>query len=106
MNRSLVLAEWKGAKAALQFQGISADSHAGVKRLFGQYLAKSGLIEAEWGGMLGQSSDVRLTADYDVETDFDEADAQEAYDRSKAFLYRIQAFLLAHGFTSEEVSIE
>lgn len=54
------------AKAALQLQGIAAESHAAVKRLFGLHLVQTSLIEADWGSVAGESLDLRLTADYDV----------------------------------------
>jgi uncharacterized protein (UPF0332 family) len=73
MNRPVVLAEWKralechAAKAALHVQGIDADSHAAVKRLFGLHLVQPGRIEPKWGTYLGESSEARLMAEYDVQ---------------------------------------
>ena len=94
------------AKAALQLEGIAAESHAAVKRLFGLHLIKTGLIEAEWGTFAGESLDLRLTADYDVETSFSDVDAGEECDRAKAFLTRMWGLLLARGFTVEELRAE
>lgn len=91
------------AKAALQLQGIAAESHGAVKRLFGLHLVQSGLVEAKWGTFPGESLDLRLTADYDVETSFSDEDAREAFDRAKAFLVRIRDLLLANGLTPEEL---
>jgi uncharacterized protein (UPF0332 family) len=91
------------AKAALQLRDVTAESHAAVKRLFGQHLVQPGLVEAEWGAMLGQSSDMRIIADYDVERPFTEVDAREACDRAEAFLDRMRTLLLAGGLTSEEI---
>lgn len=94
------------AKAALQLQGIAAESHAAVKRLFGLHLVQTGLIEAEWGSVAGESLDLQLTADYDIETRFSEVDALEECDQARAFLGRIRALLLASGFTQEELRTE
>jgi uncharacterized protein len=91
------------AKAALQLQNVAAESHAAVKRLFGQYLVRPGLIEAEWSAILGQSLDLRIISDYDVERPFSAVDAREACDRAEAFLARIRTLLLAGGLTSEEL---
>ena len=91
------------AKAALQLQKITAESHAAVKRLFGLHLIQIGLVEPEWGTFAGESLDLRLTADYDVETPFSEEDACEECERATAFLNRIREFLLAGGFSSEEL---
>ena len=42
------------AKASLQFHGITAESHPGVRRMFGQHLVKTGLVEPEWASALGR----------------------------------------------------
>jgi len=94
------------SKAALQVHGISAESHAAVKRLFGLHLLRTGEIEAEWGTFAGESLDGRLTADYDVETSFSEEDAREEYDHATAFLTRIRQFLEASGVPQEELRAE
>lgn len=94
------------AKAALQLQDLAAESHAAVKRLFGLHLVQSGLVEAEWGTFLGESYDVRLMADYDVETHLSETDAEEARDRASAFLVRTRDLLYTRGLTSEELRTE
>jgi uncharacterized protein (UPF0332 family) len=94
------------AKAALQLQGIAAESHAVVKRLFGLYLVQTGLIEADWGSFAGESLDLRLTADYDVETQFADIDAREECDRARAFLTRVRELLLANGLMPEELRTE
>jgi len=94
------------AKAALQLRDIAAESHAAVKRLFGLHLVQTGLVEAEWGAYIGIGLDARLTADYDAETSFSDADAQDECDRAKTFLKRIGDLLLTNGFTAEELRIE
>ena len=81
------------AKAALQLHGVTAESHAGVKRMFGQHLVKSGLVEPEWASALGDSADERVASDYDAKLHFDEQDAREACDRANAFLDRIRPVL-------------
>jgi len=94
------------AKAALYLRGISAESHAAVKRLFGLHLVKTGLVEAKWGSFAGESLDLRLAADYDVETPFSEADARDDCERARSFLVRIRALLLANGLSPEELQTE
>jgi uncharacterized protein (UPF0332 family) len=90
------------AKAALQLHNVSAESHAAVRRLFGQHLVRTGLLEAEWGAAVGQSADLRVISDYDVIRSFDDADAREACDRADAFLARIRT-LLASSIPPEEL---
>ncbi|HSB78202.1 MAG TPA: HEPN domain-containing protein [Candidatus Methylomirabilis sp.] len=91
------------AKAALQLQEVAAESHSAVKRLFGLHLIQAGLVEVEWGSFPGESMDVRLTADYDVETPFSEEDARDECDRAAAFIGRIRKLLIASGITEEDL---
>lgn len=91
------------AKAVLQAQDVSAESHAAVKRLFGLHVVQAGLVETEWGTYLGESSEARLTAYYDVETQLSKEDADEETERTKAFLARMRTLLLARGLTGEEL---
>ena len=81
------------AKAALQLYSISAESHSAVRRLFGLHLVNPGLIESQWGREIGDSVDLRISADYDVMMKFDESDARDACERAQAFLDRIRALL-------------
>ena len=81
------------AKAALHLYGISAESHSAARRLFGLHLVNPGLIESQWGREIGDSADLRISADYDTMMKFDEADARESCERAQAFLDRIQVLL-------------
>ena len=63
------------ARSSLQLYDVTAESHAGVRRMFGQHLVRPGLVEPEWGVAIGDSADERIVSDYDVATTFDEADA-------------------------------
>jgi uncharacterized protein (UPF0332 family) len=96
MNRPIVLVEWKRA----------TESHAAVKRLFGLHVIQTEQIEAEWGSFAGESLDLRLTADYDVETSFSDMDADEECNRASAFIMRIRSLLLLRGLTPEELRSE
>ena len=94
------------AKAVLQTQGISAASHADVKRLFGLHVVQTKLVEPEWGTYIGESSESRLMADYDVEIELSESEAQEECHRSRAFLRRIRKILIGREITEEERKTE
>ena len=94
------------ARGALQVRDIAAESHAAVKRLFGLHLVKACVVEPEWGSIPGESLDLRLTADYDVETQFCDTHAREQCDRARSFLVRIRKLLLSAGLTAEEVRAE
>jgi uncharacterized protein (UPF0332 family)/predicted nucleotidyltransferase len=81
------------AKAALQFYGVSTESHSGVHRMFALHLIRPGIVEPEWGDDIRQSADRRLLSNYDVTTTFDETDARESCERAQAFLDRIRILL-------------
>ena len=61
------------AKASLQLHGITAESHTGVKAMFGLHIVRAGLVEPEWAAAIADSADERTVSDYDAETQFDEA---------------------------------
>ena len=63
------------AKAALAVHDIFAESHSAVRRLFGQHLILTGVIERESSKQLGGSLDDRLAADYDAATFFTQTEA-------------------------------
>lgn len=76
------------AKAALQINDVNATTHQGVRRQFGQHLIRPGLIENEWSSVLSEGLDERLSADYDAEVVFDQAQAQREVKQARRFLER------------------
>ena len=93
-------------KAALHVRDVTAESHAAVRRMFSHHLVRTGDIEPEWSAYLAEGLDDRLAADYDATHPFSGRDARTECDRSRAFLARIQEFLLASGLTREELRTE
>ena len=89
------------AKALLELQDITAESHEGVRNLFGYNVVISGLVERHWGGEIRELNDLRMTADYNVAVTFTETDGHAAYERSQAFLNRMQP-ILADSIQSQE----
>ena len=81
------------AKALLELHDVTARTHASVKNLFGQHIVSAGLVEGGWGREIGQLSDLRRVADYNVEAVFTEPDGRSAYERAQAFLNRIRPIL-------------
>ena len=81
------------ARAVLQFHGVTAESHTGVRRKFGLHIVRTGLVEREWAAALADSADERIVSDYDAETELDEPDARDACERADAFLNRIRPLL-------------
>ena len=81
------------AKALLELQDITAESHEGVRNLFGYNVVISGLVERHWGGEIRELSELRMIADYNVEAVFTEPDGRSAYERAEAFLDRMRPIL-------------
>ena len=94
------------AKAALSVHDIVAESHSAVRGLFGKHLIRTGAIEREWSKQLGSSLDDRLAADYDSATFYSTAEARRECVRARAFVGRIQQYLIAYGFTADDLTTE
>ncbi|HEV3263729.1 MAG TPA: HEPN domain-containing protein [Gemmataceae bacterium] len=91
------------AKAALQVRDVGAETHAGVRRMFGLHLIKPGEIEPEWAVPLGEALDQRLAADYDPDVSFSAKEARAACREARAFLGRIRRYLFDKGFTRSQL---
>ncbi len=91
------------AKAALSIHDLEAESHAGVRRMFGKYLVLSGAIEREWSKYLGGSLDDRLAADYDIKVFFSLDEAQRECRRAGEFIERIRQYLIENGLNDDEL---
>ena len=84
-------AVFHAAKAALYHEkGIAPKKHNTVRGQFGQYIVKPGLVERYWGSKIGELSDLRGDADYDVAERFSESEASEALDDAEAFVKRMR----------------
>ena len=94
------------AKSALDVHDVATASHVAVRRMFGLHLIQSGAIEGEWGSHLGEILDDRLAADYDVEADFSSEEANAACEQARAFLNRIERYLLANDLTADDLGSE
>ena len=69
------------ARSSLQLYDVTAESHAGVRRMFGQHLVRPGLVEPEWGVAISDlhRNDGRVLK---LQDSLETADAAEgAYDR-------------------------
>ena len=92
------------AKAALLVHDVAVASHAGLRRMFGKHLIRTGRIEQPWTKHLAKSSDDRLTADYDSGICFADDEARLECERAREFAERIRAYLLASGLTEQELA--
>jgi uncharacterized protein (UPF0332 family) len=91
------------AKAALHVLDVTADTHSGVRRMFGLHLIKPGEIEPQWATPLGETLDERQAADYDPEVSFSAKEARAACREARAFVGRVRHYLLDKGFTNTEL---
>jgi uncharacterized protein len=96
-------AVFHAGRAALQVKGVAAETHSGVRSMFGLYLIKPGEIEKEFATLLGESFDDRLSADYNVLATFNRAAAREECRSARRFLQRIRRFLRDNGFSAAEL---
>ena len=63
--------------ALLADQEIEAQSHSGVRQMFGLHFIKTGKIDPETGRFLARLFDLRQTGDYDDFIDFDKEKVME-----------------------------
>ena len=90
------------AKAALLAHEIIAESHAAIRRLFGNNLVKPGLLEAKWAAILAEQQNRRASADYDVQIAWDSGEVQRLVEDAEAFVQRIRTYLMSRGIVEEE----
>ena len=91
------------AKAALLAHDVTVDSHAALRRQFGQYLVRGGKIEREWSAQLRGGLKERLAADYDAVHVVAVEDARQEVERAEAFVARIRRYLLDNGLTDSDL---
>jgi hypothetical protein len=85
------------AKAALAVANVSADSHAGVRRMFCLHLVKDGLIEDEYAGILVSAQEDRELGDYDIDVIIDESRARQRIQDAVRFVNRIKRHIESNG---------
>lgn len=90
------------AKAALLSQAVRAESHAAVRRLFGQVLVQTGEIEREWAAVLAREQDRRGMADYSIDTVFSPEDTGQLVHDAHRFLARIAHYLACKDIVLEQ----
>ena len=81
------------ARAALLAHDVVAESHAGLRRLFGLTLVRPGLLETEWARILATAQDRRAAADYDSNLQWDHLASQKLLDDARAFVTRMETYL-------------
>lgn len=85
------------AKAALLVHDVIADSHAAVRRLFGQVLVMAEGVEREWAQILARSHDQRGAAEYNVDFAVDEEAADSLVREAQRFVERMAVYMMSKG---------
>jgi uncharacterized protein (UPF0332 family) len=74
------------AEALLDQEGLSFSSHAAVISAFGQHLARTGKIPAEFHRQLIDAQAQRTRADYDLQSELSQTDAEIIVSQAQVFL--------------------
>jgi uncharacterized protein (UPF0332 family) len=85
------------AKAALLVHDIIAESHAAVRRLFGQVLVVTEGVEQEWAQILARGHEKRGAAAYNVEFVVDEAAPERLVRDAQRFVGRMGSYMTSKG---------
>jgi len=79
--------------ALLIDKDIKAQTHSGVRMMFGLHFVKSGLIDKESGKFYTDIFDLRQTGDYDDYIDFTKEDVLDLIDPANELISKIEALL-------------
>jgi uncharacterized protein (UPF0332 family) len=79
--------------ALLADQEIEAQSHSGVRQMFGLHFIKTGKIDPETGRFLARLFDLRQTGDYDDFIDFDKEKVMELLEPANNLISTIESVL-------------
>lgn len=79
--------------ALLVSKDIKAQSHAGVRQMFGLHFIKTNIIEKELGKFYSDLFDKRQTGDYDDFIDFKKEDVLDLIEPADRLITRIEELL-------------
>ena len=78
------------ARALLSLKGLYPKAHKGVISEFGLEFVKKGFVEDVYGRALTHTKDRREVADYDIEKDISQEEAESIVEDAEKFLHRIK----------------
>ena len=81
---------------------VEADTHDGVRRMFGLHLVKTGKIEREFAKILTAIKEDREIGDYGIDIEIGEDRAKQRVDEAKKFVQRIEQHLQSYENIAEE----
>lgn len=79
--------------ALLIDKDIQAQTHSGVRQMFGLHFVKSGLIDKEIGKFYTDIFDMRQTGDYDDYIDFEKEDVLDLIGPANELISKIETLL-------------
>ena len=85
------------AQALLLSLGVKAESHSGVRQLFGLHFIKKGIFNKKFGRYLKNLKDERENGDYGIFTLIDKQDAQKALKEAEEFIKETEKYLKEKG---------
>jgi uncharacterized protein (UPF0332 family) len=92
INR-LYYACYYAVKALLIDKGIKAETHNGVRQMFGLHFIKTGIIDKELGKFYSDIFDMRQSGDYEDFIDFKEEDVLDFRIPAKSLIEKIEKLL-------------
>ena len=81
------------AEAALLTKNVTGSSHRGVIGLFGEHLAKAGIVEKHLGRSLNEAYDMRLVGDYGMGRSVTEDEAKKLVESAREFIRTVDEYL-------------
>lgn len=86
----LYYAAYYAVTALLIKKGIFANTHNGVKAMFGQHLIKTGIINHDMGRLYNRLFNCRLTGDYEDNYDLEMDYIEPLIEPTKQFIRKIK----------------
>ncbi len=75
---------------------IDAQSHSGVRQMFGLHFIKTGILEKSLGKLFSELYDMRQTSDYDDFIDFTEDEVLDIIPEADKLIQEIEDLLSTH----------
>ena len=86
-------AVFHSAQALLLNEGLKAESHSGVRHMFGLHFIKEGKIDKKFAKYLKDLKEDREAGDYGILSMIEEDDAKEAIVEAEEFLAETEKYL-------------
>ncbi|MFH0796592.1 MAG: HEPN domain-containing protein [Candidatus Omnitrophota bacterium] len=80
-------------QALLLSEGLSADTHQGIRNLFGLYFVKTGKFDKRFARILSNLKDDRENGDYEIFSAIDKESAEESLKKAGEFLEKAEQYL-------------